>query len=206
MYVTYKISSGYQLDVSMEATPLDKPTPVNLVQHVYWNLAGNGNGDVLDHELKIYASHITPVDDELIPTGEIEKVKSTAFDFTSPRLIGSQIGELPKGYDINYVLDKTAGKGLEREGLWKAAEVRERKSGRVLELWTNQEGMQLYTSNTLKAVGKGGAVYGQHGGLCLETQGFPDSVNHPQFPSQIVYPGGKYYHRMLFQFSLEKLK
>ncbi|XP_078444097.1 galactose mutarotase-like superfamily protein [Wolffia australiana] len=201
VFVTYTISDDDQLSVTMEATPAGKPTPVNLVQHVYWNLAGHDSGSVLGHKLQIFASRVTPLDQELIPTGQVAAVNGTPFDFLTPRPIGSRIGELTGGYDINYVLDK-AEAGVEREGMWKAALVRDSGSGRTMELWTDQVGVQLYTSNMLKAVGKGGAAYGSHAGLCLETQGFPDSVNRPQFPSQIVQPGARYLHRMLFRFSM----
>lgn len=200
MFVTYKISGDYELSVVMEATPGKKPTPVNLVQHVYWNLGGHDSGTVLGHEVQIFAGHITPVDKELIPTGEIAAVAGTAYDFLEPRRVGSRIAEAG-GYDINYVLDAAAPAA---DGMRRAAVVRDGGgSGRGFELWTNQPGVQFYTSNTLRAVGKGGAAYGPYSGLCLETQGFPDSVNHPQFPSQIVHPGETYLHRMLFKFSVE---
>uniref|UniRef100_A0A1D1YSM4 Aldose 1-epimerase n=1 Tax=Anthurium amnicola TaxID=1678845 RepID=A0A1D1YSM4_9ARAE len=200
VYVTYKISGDYQLSVTMDAKPGNKPTPVNLAQHTYWNLGGHDSGPILDNTVQIFASHITPVDEMLIPTGEIASVKGTLFDFRTPYTVGSRVKEAG-GYDINYVLDSHADK----DGMRKAAIVKDGKSGRVLELWTNQPGVQFYTSNTLKdIVGKEGYVYGQYGGLCLETQGFPDSVNHPEFPSQIVNPGETYNHYMLFKFSVQK--
>lgn len=181
----------------MKARALNKPTPVNLAQHAYWNLGGHNSGDILSNEIQIFGSHITTVDSNLIPTGKIAPVKGTPYDFLKPYIIGSKIKDLPSGYDINYVLDGVAGHEMKR-----AAVVHEKKSGRVLELLTNAPGLQFYTGNFLKDVkGKGGYVYQQHGALCLETQAFPDSVNHPNFPSTIVSPGKPYRHYMLFKFS-----
>lgn len=182
----------------MIATPLNKATPVNLAHHTYWNLRGHNSGDILSHTLQLLASKITPTNDALIPTGEITPVKGTAYDFLKPREIGSKINELPQGYDINYVLDGTNGKHFMR----KAAVVHDNVSGRKMELWTNQPGVQFYSSNMLKEVaGKEGAVYKKYAALCLETQGFPDSVNHPKFPSQIVKPSETYLHAMVYRFT-----
>uniref|UniRef100_A0A1D1Y5K7 Aldose 1-epimerase n=2 Tax=Anthurium amnicola TaxID=1678845 RepID=A0A1D1Y5K7_9ARAE len=198
--VTYKIIGDYMLSVTMHAEPVDKATPVNLAQHTYWNLGGHDSGTILNNTVQIFASHITPVDKNLIPTGEITPVTGTPFDFRRPSTVGSRIEEAG-GYDINYVLHSPTDK----YGVRKAAVVKDSRSGRVLELWTNQLGVQFYTSNMLNdTVGKGGYVYGQHAALCLETQGFPDSVNHPNFPSQIVNPGETYHHYMLFKFSVHK--
>ncbi|XP_042513675.1 galactose mutarotase-like [Macadamia integrifolia] len=197
--VTYMILGGSKLNVIMKAKAVDKATPINLAQHAYWNLGGHNSGDILSNTIQIFGSHITPVDKELIPTGKIEAVKGTPYDLTEPTVIGSKIHKLTGGgYDINYALDgkETAG------SLKKAAIVHDSKSGRVMELWTNQPGLQFYTSNMVKNVkGKDGAVYNQYAAMCLETQGFPDSVNHPNFPSQIVYPGKSYKHFMIFKFS-----
>lgn len=188
------------MSVTMKAKALNKPTPVNLAQHAYWNLGGHDSGDILSNTLHLFASHYTPVDSSLIPTGQITPVHSTPYDFLQPHTIGSRIGKLPGGYDINYVLDV----GADRHGMKKAAVLKDGKSGRVMELWTNAPGVQLYTSNSLKGVvGKGGYVYEPHAAVCLETQGFPDSVNHPNFPSQIVNPGEIYKHYMLFKFTFE---
>ncbi|GMP30514.1 hypothetical protein CsSME_00005149 [Camellia sinensis var. sinensis] len=185
------------MSVTMEGKALNKATPVNLAQHAYWNLGGHNSGDILSNEIQIFGSHITPVDKGLIPTGKIASVKGTPYDLLEPTTIASKINKLPNGYDINYVLDRGDSKRLK-----KAAMVHNKKSGRVMELFTNQPGMQFYTGNFIKDVkGKGGFVYQDHAGLCLETQGFPDSVNHPNFPSQIIFPGKKYNHRMLFKFS-----
>ncbi|KAG7985432.1 hypothetical protein I3843_03G025300 [Carya illinoinensis] len=195
--VSYLLIGNSQLSVIMKARALNKPTPVNLAQHSYWNLGGHNSGDILSNEVHIFGSHITSVDSNLIPTGKIAAVKGTPYDFLKPYIIGSKIKDLPSGYDINYVLDGVSGHDMKR-----AAVVHEKKSGRVLELFTNALGLQFYTGTFLKDVkGKGGYVYQQHGGLCLETQAFPDSVNHPNFPSTIVSPGKTYKHYMLFKFS-----
>ncbi|KAH7652616.1 aldose 1-epimerase protein [Dioscorea alata] len=198
VFVTYKISGKYKLDVIMKATAINKATPVNLAQHAYWNLGGDGSGDILSNSVQIFASKITLVDKELIPTGEIASVAGTPYDFRKPMKVGSRIKEVNVGYDINYVLDAPK----DDQGMRKAAIVKDNKTGRVLELWTNQPGVQLYTGNFLKNVkGKSGHVYNQYGALCLETQGFPDAVNHPTFPSTIVNPGEVYTHYMKFKFS-----
>lgn len=197
--VTYRIVQGNHLSVAMRAKAINKPTPVNLAQHTYWNLGGHTSGNILAHELQIFASQITPVDDSLIPTGKFEKVKGTPYDFLKPRTVGSRIKDLPKGYDINYVLDVHKTKTT---ALTPVAVVHETKSGRKMELWANKPGVQFYTSNMLYNMkGKGGYVYGPHAALCLETQGFPDAVNHPNFPSVMVSPGETYRHFMLFKFS-----
>lgn len=196
--VTYRIIKGYHLSIAMTAKSLNKPTPVNLAQHTYWNLGGQNSGTILAHDVQIFASKITPTDKNLIPTGKFEKVIGTPYDFLEPHTVGSQINELPNGYDINYVLDIQKTRG----SMKRVAIVKEKKSGRVMKLWTNKPGVQFYTSNMLKNVtGKGGFVYGPHAALCLETQGFPDAVNHPNFPSVMVLPGETYEHFMLFQFS-----
>lgn len=181
----------------MEAKPMNKPTPINLASHTYWNLGGHNSGDIFSHTIQLFASNITPINDKLIPTGQISPVKGTPYDFLQPRTIGSEFKDLPNGYDINYVLEKTTTKHLT-----KVAVVRDEKSGRKMELWSNQVGVQFYTSNMLPdTVGKGGFVYKAHAALCLETQGFPDSVNRPNFPSQIVNPGDEYLHVMVYRFT-----
>ncbi|KAI4343851.1 hypothetical protein L6164_011152 [Bauhinia variegata] len=195
--VTYMIIGGNKLGVKMEAVPIDKATPVNLAQHSYWNLGGHDSGNILSHTIKLHASNITPTDKDLIPTGEIKSVKGTPYDFLEPRVIGDRINENFVGYDINYVLDKGSS-----EHFRKVATVEHRNSGRKMELWTNQPGVQFYTSTSLKDTkGKGGVTYKRYAALCLETQGFPDSVNHDNFPSQIVRPGEKYKHYMVYRFT-----
>ncbi|XP_073295397.1 uncharacterized protein [Primulina huaijiensis] len=196
--VTYMLIGRNKLGIKMQAKPLNKATPVNLASHTYWNLAGHGSGDILSHTIKLYASSITPVDEKLIPTGKISPVKDTPYDFLEPRTIGSKFSQLPDGYDINYVLDITGG----GKHFTKVAMVYDGKSGRKMELWTDKPGVQFYTSNMLpETVGKNGAVYKKYAAFCLETQGFPDSVNHPNFPSQIVNPGEKYRHVMVYRFT-----
>lgn len=197
---TYTLTGSTTLRLDMEAMPENKPTPISLAQHTYWNLAGHKSGNILDHTVQIWANHITPVDDNTIPTGEIRPVKGTPFDFTTEKRVGESIHEVGLGYDHNYVLDC----GEEKSGLKHAAKVKDPASGRVLNLWTNAPGMQFYTGNYVNGVaGKGGALYGKHAGLCLETQGFPNAINQPNFPSVVVRPGEKYQHSMLFEFSLE---
>lgn len=198
VWVSYSILANNQLSVVMKAKALNKATPVNLAQHTYWNLGGHNSGNILSNDLQIFASHITPVDSQLIPTGKFTPVKGTPYDFLQSHSIASTIKGLPSGYDINYVLDASK----ERRKLKKAAVVQHKQSGRVMELFTNAPGVQFYTGNFLKDVkGKGGFVYQRYGALCLETQGFPDAVNHPNFPSQIITPGKHYAHYMLFKFS-----
>ncbi|CAK8534264.1 unnamed protein product [Lathyrus sativus] len=197
---TYTLTSSTTLRLDMEGVPKNKPTIINLAQHTYWNLAGHNSGHILDHSIKIPANHVTPVDQNTVPTGEILPVKGTPFDFTTERRIGDTINQVGLGYDHNYVLDC----GEEKAGLKHAAKVRDPSSSRVLNLWTNAPGMQFYTANYVNNLaGKGGAVYEKHAGLCLETQGFPDAVNKSHFPSVVVRPGDKYQHSMLFEFSIE---
>jgi len=161
-----------------------------------------GSGDVLHNTVQLFASRYTPVDSALIPTGVVAPVAGTPYDFRAPTPVGSRIRQVSGGkagvygYDTNYAVDGDAG------ALRKVAVVRDGASGRTMELWANQPGVQFYTGNfLLDVVGKGGKVYGQYGALCLETQGFPDAVNHPDFPSQIVRPGQVYKHDMVFKFS-----
>ncbi|XP_004508757.1 uncharacterized protein [Cicer arietinum] len=195
--VTYMLFGRNLLGVKMIAKPIDKATPVNLAQHTYWNLRGHNSGDILSHIVQIFGSNITPVDNNLIPTGKVQSVQNTPYDFLKPKKVGSQINELPGLYDINYVLDKNS-----QNHLSKVAMVRDPVSGRKMELWSNQLGVQYYTSGMLgDTKGKGGVIYHKHAGIALETQGYPDSVNHPNFPSQIVHPGETYKHYMVYRFT-----
>ena len=185
--VTYMLTNQDELRISYEART-DKKTVVNLTNHSYWNLAGQGVGDVLGHELMIHASRFTAVDTELIPTGALASVLDMPLDFLATKAIGSRIRQLASGYDHNYVL---RGK----EGTLKlCANVREPNSGRTMEIHTTEPGVQLYTGNHFDGsiVGKGGAAYDKHAGFCLETQHFPDSPNKPTFPSTVLEPGQEF--------------
>lgn len=197
--VTYTLNNEDELIFDYTATT-DKATPVNLTQHSYWNLGGHDSGDILGHELMLTAAHYTPTDDTLIPTGEIAPVKGTPFDFTSSTAIGSRIGQLDGGYDLNYVLDSKGG------ALALAARVHEPKSGRVMEVYTTEPGIQFYTAGGLDGMfaGKDGVVYKQFGAFCLETQHFPDSPNQPSFPSCILRPGETYRHTTKHKFYVDK--
>ncbi|KAH6801807.1 Galactose mutarotase-like superfamily protein [Perilla frutescens var. frutescens] len=197
---TYTLTSKTTMRLDMEGVPENKATPISLAQHTYWNLAGHESRTVLDHTIQIRANHITPVDQNTVPTGEIMPIKGTPFDFTTESKIGSRINEVGIGYDHNYVLDF----GEEKSGLKHAAKLKDPASSRTLNLWTNAPGMQFYTANYVNGVvGKGGAAYGKHSAACLETQGFPNAINQPNFPSVVVKPGEKYNHSMLFEFSTE---
>ncbi|KAI5007747.1 hypothetical protein ZWY2020_008795 [Hordeum vulgare] len=195
---TYSLPEATTLRLDMEAIPANKATPISLAQHTYWNLAGHNSGTILDHSIQIWAKHITPVNENTIPTGEIMSVQDTPFDFTTEHRIGDRINDVPGGYDHNYVLDS----GDEKNGLKHAAKLKDSSSSRTLDLWTDAPGMQFYTANYVNGItGKGGAVYGKHAGVCLETQGFPNAINQTNFPSVVVQPGAKYKHTMLFEFS-----
>ncbi|KAF8714951.1 hypothetical protein HU200_027492 [Digitaria exilis] len=200
-YVTYAVSSPYTLAVHMNATALDKATPVNLLQHVYWNLGGHGSGDVLGHTLRLFASRYAVLDAELLPSsGRLAPVAGTPLDFRSPTAIGARIrhvmGGKVVGYDANYIIDGDQGT------MRPVALVQDSVSGRKVELWANQATMQLYTGNWLNHTkGKDGKVYNQYAGFTLETMGYVDAVNHPEFPSQTLLPGQEYKHDMVFKFS-----
>lgn len=210
--VTYRLHDDDTLIIEYLAIT-DQPTIVNLTNHTYFNLTGPGSDTILDHELTLYASHYTPTDEALIPTGDIAPVKDTPLDFTTPHRIGDRIHtahpDLVKGlgYDHNFILDVDPENQYTCDSKLpvsptNAARLKSPKSGRVLHLRTTQPALQLYTGNHL---GKNNLPHPQRSGVCLETQHYPDSPNHPHFPTTALLPGQTYHHISHFHFTTEPL-
>jgi aldose 1-epimerase len=204
--IVYRITDDNALDIAYDAVSADKPSVANFTSHVFWNLAGHDAGDVLGHVLQVNADRFLPVDATLIPTGELRRVKGTPLDFTRPRALGARIDDtdeqlrLGNGYDHHFVLKRKSVDGLEL-----AARIAEPASGRVMEVWTTEPGLQLYSGNHLEGkrprdVGKGGALYGRRGAFCLEPSHFPDSPNQPAFPSTRLAAGEWYRGRIVYRF------
>jgi aldose 1-epimerase len=194
--VTYSLTNEDELKMDYKATT-DAPTVVNLTNHAYWNLGPASKGGILDHELTLNADGFLPVDDGLIPLGNVEPVKDTPMDFTKPEKIGARIDQVEGGYDHCYVLNRKPG-----EEMCVVARVVEPTSGRVMEIYTSEPAVQFYSGNFLDGTNAaGGVTYEKHHAFCLETQHYPDSPNKPEFPSTVLKPGETYEHHTMHKFS-----
>jgi aldose 1-epimerase len=204
--VTYSVTNGNELVMAYDADAVDRNTVANFTGHAFFNLGGHASGSILGHVLEVPASRFLPVDATSVPTGEMRPVQGTPMDFRRPVAIGARIGQedeqlkLGSGYDHHYVLDKRDGE------LTMAARVREPESGRVMEVWSTEPGLQVYSGNFLEGkaprdIGKKGAVYGFRSAFCLEPSHFPDSVNRPEFPSTVIRAGERYSGKTAYRFS-----
>ncbi|CAH9069383.1 unnamed protein product [Cuscuta europaea] len=207
--VSYSINDNYQLSINMTAKTLNKDTPVNMATHVYWNLGGHKSGNISSQQLQLFASKITNVDEDLVPDGTFSTIRNTPYDFLKPVKIGTRLEKLleprkagsVRGFDINYAVD--GYKESEKHRMKKVAILYDEKSGIKMKLDATAPGVQLFTANSLKdRKGKEGALYQAYAGVCLETQGFPDAVNHDNFPSTIITQDNPYYHSMSISFTI----
>lgn len=196
--VIYELTDDNELKISYSATT-DKRTPVNLTNHSYFNLSGGNEETILDHVLFIDADKYTPVNEALIPTGEIANTAGTPFDFTTAKTIGLQINQVTGGYDHNFILNKNS------DSISLAASLYHEKSGRLMEMFTTEPAVQFYSGGFLDGslIGKNGSTYNKFAGLCLEAQHYPDSPNRPEFPDTILEPGEKYSQTTIYKFSIK---
>ncbi len=194
--VNYSLNENSELRIEYRART-DKPTPVNLTNHAYWNLAGAGCGSIKQHLLRLNCSRYLPVTETLVPTGEINDVKGTPMDFLRGKAVGKELDQVPGGYDHCFIIDR------HDSGLAEAARLTEPESGRCLEVLTTKPAIQFYSGNFLDGItGRDGQVFTKHGGLCLETEYYPDAVHHSKFPNVILEPGREYNHVTVYKLSI----